>query len=165
MSLELVRQRERGLVVEPRRVGDQSPRGTDPCDDRRRRRPQPATVRDPVDAPHVQAGQRSADVLERSLERTDHEVVGVGRHLTGALPLDLDADHGGRRRAHLDLVVDPEREAQSVEAGTQVRAGGGHTDPDVVGSELHRCSSGVGARKGRTVRTGRARRRSRRRPH
>ena len=62
--------------------------------------------------------------------RAHHEVRGVAGDVRRPLPLDLDLEPVAVELLDGELVVDAQREAEGVEAGPEVRAGGGNADGD-----------------------------------
>ena len=63
--------------------------------------------------------------LQPALDRAHHQVRRVQRNLAGALALDLDRETGFGCLDD-DFVVQAQRQAQAVEAGTEVGAGRRH---------------------------------------
>ena len=77
-------------------------------------------------SPLAQPGRGDAEVGEGAAQRDDHEVTVVRRHLVGALPRDRDGQVTvgfGVHGLDGDVVVEPQREAEGVEAGAEVGAG------------------------------------------
>ncbi len=140
VALDRGREAERDVVVEDRRVGDERARRHDARDDGRGGRAEAPPVGDAVDARQVQTRLRRTRHVERGPQGPHHQVGLVAGHLSGALALDVDHDVVARERAHLEHVVEREREAQRVEAGAQVRARRGDAHPHVVRAELHQSS-------------------------
>ncbi|GMA88601.1 hypothetical protein GCM10025868_38510 [Angustibacter aerolatus] len=95
-------------------------------------------MRDRVAAHQVQPHRLlGADRVEGSAQRAHHQVLVAVRYLVAALALGDDpgraVDHGGA-----DVVVQVERQPQAVEAGAEVRAGGGHQHAGAAADADHR---------------------------
>ena len=87
-------------------------------------------MRDDVARVESESRHPSADRLEGVCDGAHHEVGRVAGHLVRTLPADEDLQAVVIERGHHELVVDAEREAQRVEARTQVRAGRGNPHRD-----------------------------------
>ena len=90
--------------------------------DSRRRRSETTGVRNGVAAAHDQARQLGTRGGQAAVDRPDHQVLRTQRHLSGALPLDLD-EQAAIRGLDDDLVVETQRQPKAVEAGAQIGAG------------------------------------------
>lgn len=91
-------------------------------------------VRDAVGADDLQAAGLAAQQIEGGAQGTDEEVALVTRKGLAALTRDVDVQPGVGHPDD-DVVVEPQREAQGVEARTEVGAGGGNAHPDGGGAE------------------------------
>jgi hypothetical protein len=85
-------------------------------------------VRDVVVTPQHQTVEPVVEPVARRPQRTDHQVIFVGRHLPGALTVHLDSQ-AGRHRGHLDLVIQCQRQTERIEARSKIGAGRGYPDP------------------------------------
>ena len=110
------------------RAGDQA------GDDGRGGRAEPAAVRDAVRADDLEAAGLPAERVEAGLQRAHHQVPPGARHGLRALPGHVDVQAlVGDPDDH--VVVQGEGQAERVEAGPEVGAGGGHPDPHRRGPE------------------------------
>ena len=149
---------ERGVVVEQEgAAGDQRAGQRDPADDRRRRRAEPAGVRDRVVAAQPQARGLGAHLVERGPHRPDDEVRLVERrHAAGALARDHDLqprlpDLAGQP------VAEAQRQPERVEARAEVGRGRGDRHHDRAVDEARHDRLSPARPRGRS-------RRGRRRP-
>src|SRR5207302_8937377 len=116
--------------------------GPPPADPGRGARAETAGGRDAVDAGERDALERPRGGLVGHAHAAHDEVVAAGRQPAHARAGQRHADAVGLARA--DLVVEREREAERVEARTEVRGGGGDTDTNAQRRAQSRLSSHSG---------------------
>jgi hypothetical protein len=91
-------------------------------------------VRDAVGADHLQAARLAAEQVERDAQGAYEQVVLVTGKRLRALTRDVDVQaRVGDADDH--VVVEPQREAEGVEARAQIGAGGGGAHPYGGGAE------------------------------
>ena len=115
--------RNRGLTAAAQGTGRQQAAA-----DRRGRRAEPPAVRYRVRTAQGDARRLAAHRAERSAHGPDNQVLLACRGGAAALAGHLDRQPAAGD-AGLDLIVEPQRQAQRVEPGPQVGAGGGRTYP------------------------------------
>jgi hypothetical protein len=109
-------------------------RGDDAGADGGRGGTEAAAVRDAVGADDLEAARLSAEQVEGGAQGTYEQVVLVAREGLAALAGDVDEQPGvGHPDDH--VVVEPQRQAEGVEARAEVGAGGGDAHPDGGGAE------------------------------
>jgi hypothetical protein len=91
-------------------------------------------VRNAVGAHDLKAARLPAQQVEGGAQGPYEEVVLIAREGLAALARDVDVQPGV---GHPDnyVVVQPQRQAQGIEARTEIGAGGGDAHPDGGGSE------------------------------
>ena len=113
---------------------DQCSRQQDAGHDRCGRGPEASPMGDAIGADQFQSPWLTAEPLEHELHRPSHQMRAVTRNLVGALARDVD-DQAVLADTRQHVVVPVQGKAESVEAGTEVGAGGRNANVDRSGSK------------------------------
>ncbi len=135
MALDLGGEFQQRGVVEPALAAyGHGAGGDDAGADRGGGGAEPAAVRDAVGADDLKRRGLAAEQVEGGAQGPYEEVALVARQGVGALAGDVDVQPGVGDPDD-DVVVQPQGQAEGVEAGAEVGAGGGDAHPDGGGAE------------------------------